>query len=125
MRYNGKDDGEVVCDSTKAAAYNADDHPAPGCYIPAPATWSVRGMNIASAKVDELAQRLARLTGEDVETALERAIEERLSRVAAGTPADRLTAMRKFFDRVSSLPVKDPRPVDEIVGYGSDGLPSR
>ena len=78
-------------------------------------------MNIASAKVDELAQRLARLTGEDVETALERAIEERLSRVAAGTPADRLTAMRKFFDRVSSLPVKDPRPVDEIVGYGSDG----
>src|SRR4051812_2319129 len=38
-------------------------------------------MNIRSAKVDELAQRLARLTGEDVETALERAIEERLSRV--------------------------------------------
>ena len=28
-------------------------------------------MTIASAKVDELAQRLARLTGEDVETPLE------------------------------------------------------
>jgi hypothetical protein len=40
-------------------------------------------MNIRSAKVDELAQRLARLTGEDIETALERAIEERLSRVAS------------------------------------------
>lgn len=39
-------------------------------------------MNIASAKVDELAQRLALLTGEDVETALERVIEERLARVA-------------------------------------------
>ena len=39
-------------------------------------------MNIRSARVDQLAQRLARLTGEDVETALERAIEERLSRVA-------------------------------------------
>jgi len=34
-------------------------------------------MIIRSAKVDELAQRLARLTGEDIETALERAIEER------------------------------------------------
>ena len=43
-------------------------------------------MNIASPKVDELAQRLARLTGEDVETALERAIEERLSRVAGRPP---------------------------------------
>jgi hypothetical protein len=28
-------------------------------------------MNIRSAKLDQLAQRLARLTGEDVETALE------------------------------------------------------
>ena len=33
-------------------------------------------MNIASPKVDELARRLARMTGEDVETALERAVEE-------------------------------------------------
>jgi antitoxin VapB len=40
-------------------------------------------MNVRSAKLDQLAQRLARLTGEDVETALARAIEERLSRVAA------------------------------------------
>lgn len=39
-------------------------------------------MNISSAKVDELAQRLARLTGEDVQTAVERAIAERLSRSA-------------------------------------------
>jgi len=39
-------------------------------------------MNIRSAKVDQLVERLARLTGEDVETAIERAIEERLSRVA-------------------------------------------
>jgi len=81
-------------------------------------------MNIASSKVDELAQRLARLTGEDVETALERAIEERLSRVAASTPLDRQAAMRKFFDRVSSMPVIDARFADDIIGYGPDGLPS-
>jgi hypothetical protein len=32
-------------------------------------------MNFHSPKLDELAQRLARLTGEDVETAVERAID--------------------------------------------------
>jgi antitoxin VapB len=81
-------------------------------------------MNISSAKVDELARRLARVTGEDMETALERAIEERLSRLTAVNPAGRETALRKFFDRVSRMPVKDQRPSDEIVGYGRDGLPS-
>jgi antitoxin VapB len=82
-------------------------------------------MNIASSKVDELARRLARLTGEDLETALERAIEERLFRVASGAvPMGRRAAMQRFFDRVSPMPVIDTRSVDEIVGYGPDGLPS-
>ena len=82
-------------------------------------------MNIASSKVDELARRLAHLTGEDLETALERAIEERLSRVANGAvPMGRRVAMQRFFDRVSPMPVTDTRSVDEIVGYGPDGLPS-
>jgi len=62
-------------------------------------------MNIASPKVDELAQRLARLTGEDVETALERAIEERLSRVTVAALSDGRAAMQRFFDRVSQMPV--------------------
>jgi len=52
-----------------------------------------RGTNIASPKVDEFARHLARLTGEDVETALERAIEERLSRVAVAAHGDRRAAM--------------------------------
>jgi antitoxin VapB len=83
--------------------------------------WS---MNIRSAKLDQLAQRLARLTGEDVETALQRAIEERLSRVAPPAPADRKAAMDSFFERVSRMRVLDPRPADEIVGYDGCGLPS-
>jgi hypothetical protein len=81
-------------------------------------------MNIASVKIDELALRLARLTGEDIETALERAIEERLSRIAAVEAEDRRAAMRKFFDKVSKMPIKDQRTSDDIVGYGHDGLPS-
>jgi len=81
-------------------------------------------MNIRSAKVDQLAQRLARLTGEDIETALERAIEERLSRVAPPAPSDRKAAMASFFERASRMHVLDPRPADEIVGYDRSGLPS-
>lgn len=81
-------------------------------------------MNVASSKVDKLAQRLARLTGEDVETAVERAITERLSRIAGSVPVDRQAALRKFFDRVSRMSVKDSRPIDEIIGYDLDGLPS-
>lgn len=65
-----------------------------------------------------------RLTGEDVETALERAIEERLSRVAPPAPADRKAALDSFFERVSRMPVLDARPADEIVGYDGYGLPS-
>jgi antitoxin VapB len=81
-------------------------------------------MNIASPRVEELAQRLARLTGEDVETAVERAVEERLSRVAAVPSVDRRVVIQRFFDRVSGMPVKDARPIDDIIGYGLDGLPS-
>jgi antitoxin VapB len=81
-------------------------------------------MNIRSPKIDDLAQRLARLTGEDIETALERAIKERLSRVAPPTLADRKAAMDSFFERASGMRVLDPRPVNEIVGYGRDGSPS-
>jgi antitoxin VapB len=81
-------------------------------------------MNIRSAKVDQLAQRLARLTGEDIETALERAIEERLSRVAPAAPAGRKAAMDSFFEQVSRMPVLDSRPTDEVVGYDGFGLPS-
>jgi hypothetical protein len=55
-------------------------------------------MNIRSVKVDQLAQRLARLTGEDVETVLERAIEERLSRIAPLTAIDRKAALNSFFE---------------------------
>jgi antitoxin VapB len=81
-------------------------------------------MNIASRKLDELAQRLARLTGENVETALERAVEERLLRISADAPnGKRRQAMQTFFDRVSGMAVIDHRSVDEITDYGPDGLP--
>ena len=81
-------------------------------------------MNVTSAKADELARRLARLTGEDLDTAVERAIEERLSRLATTPSVDRRTAILKFVKNVSAMPVRDARPIDDIIGYGPDGLPS-
>jgi antitoxin VapB len=43
------------------------------------------GRQSVSTKFDELAQRLARITGEDTATAIERAVEERLARVVRST----------------------------------------
>jgi antitoxin VapB len=81
-------------------------------------------MNLRSAKVDELVQRLSRLTGEDVETAVERAVQERLSRVELPASSDRRAAMGSFFEKASRLPVLDSRPADEIMDYDRFGLPS-
>ena len=81
-------------------------------------------MNFHSPKLEELVQHLARLTGEDAETAVQRAVEERLARIPPPARGDRNAAMQAFFDRVSRLPVLDPRPADEIIGYDEDGLPS-
>jgi antitoxin VapB len=81
-------------------------------------------MNIASSKLDQLAERLARLTGENVETALERAVEEKLARVETAPASERQSALRTFFDRVSLMPVLDERSDDEIIGYDGSGLPS-
>ena len=81
-------------------------------------------MNIATPRIEDLAQRLARATGEDPEIAVERAIEERLSRVAPSSAATRRAALQAFFDKADRIPLKDSRTPEEIIGYGPDGLPA-
>ncbi len=81
-------------------------------------------MNIASARVDALVHQLVRVTGEDAETAVEQAFQDRLSRISPAAAApDRSAAQRAFLERVASLRVRDGRQPDEIIGYGPDGLP--
>jgi hypothetical protein len=65
-------------------------------------------MSVRSAKLDELARKLARLTGEDVETAHEKAIEERLSRVAITAPADKKMLWIHFSSRYPVCPFSIP-----------------
>ena len=81
-------------------------------------------MNIVSERIDELARRLARVTGEDVETALERAFAERLSCLCVPSAEDRRAAPQEFFDSAAPMPTNDTRSIDEIIGYRPDGLPA-
>jgi antitoxin VapB len=80
-------------------------------------------LEIRSPKADALAHELATATGEDVDTAVLRAIEERLARIPRRLPADRQVEIDTLFERLASMPVRDARTPDEIVGYGPDGLP--
>ena len=80
-------------------------------------------MNITSPRVEALAQRLAQVTGEDIETAIERAIEERLSRAVPPLARHRAAATNKYLAGIKALPVLDSRSPDELIGYGPDGLP--
>lgn len=80
-------------------------------------------LEIRAPKADALARELATATGEDIDTAVVRAIEERLARTPRRRAAEEKAAIEALFDRLAQLPVLDSRSPDEIIGYGSDGLP--
>jgi antitoxin VapB len=81
-------------------------------------------LEINSTETDALARGLAAATGEDVETAVRRAVEERLARVPRKLDSARKKAVAAIFADLRRLPVLDPHPSDDIVGYGPDGLPT-
>jgi hypothetical protein len=80
-------------------------------------------LEIHAPEADALARELADATGEDIDTAVIRAIQERLARTPGRHAADEGAAIETLFDRLAQLPVLDRRPPDEIIGYGADGLP--
>jgi antitoxin VapB len=80
-------------------------------------------LELCSAKADALARKLADATGEDIETAVERAIEERLARLSRALPPRRRTEIDAAFERLAALPVLDSRSPEEIIGYDRNGLP--
>ncbi len=80
-------------------------------------------LEIRSQKADALAKELAAATGEDVETAVERAIQERLARIPRRLSTEQQTQIDVLFDRLAQMRVLDGRSPDEIVGYGPDGVP--
>ena len=82
-------------------------------------------LNIRHAETEELAEILARLTGETKTEAVRRALQERLTRVRAERTGRELAdELNEIALHCSGLPVRDTRGADEILGYDERGLPS-
>jgi hypothetical protein len=79
-------------------------------------------LEIHAPEADALAGELADATGEDIETAVIRAIQERLARTPGRHAADEEAAIEALFDRLAQLPVLDRRMPDEFISCGADGL---
>ena len=81
------------------------------------------GLNIKNAETHRRAQELARLAGETMTQAVDRAIVERLERVRKirhrGALAERLLEIGR---RCARLPVRDKRSAEEML-YDERGLP--
>jgi antitoxin VapB len=82
----------------------------------------VMSLEIRAPEADALARKLASATGEDIDTAVVRAIEERLARTPRPRAGAEGAAIEALFDRLAQLPVFDRRSPDEIIGYDRDGL---
>ena len=82
-------------------------------------------LSIKDAETEQLARRLADVTGESITRATKRALEERLRRFES--PARRaalLAEMDAIRESCRVLPVLDHRSPDEILGYDENGLPT-
>jgi antitoxin VapB len=79
-------------------------------------------ISIKDPETDRLARALAAATGESLTEAIRRALQDRLER-ESGRPRQNLAAeIRRIQERVARLPVLDPRPAEEILGYDEHGL---
>jgi antitoxin VapB len=81
-------------------------------------------LNIRNAEAEQLAEKVARLTGETKTEAVTKALRERLTRLRrereGRSLADELDEIARH---CSTLPVLDSREADEILGYDEHGLP--
>lgn len=81
------------------------------------------GMNIKSDDTHRRAKELARITGETIAEAVDRAVSERLERLRRQRNRKALAAkLLKLGDQCSRLPVVDKRSADEML-YDERGLP--
>ena len=81
-------------------------------------------LNIRSEETEELANALAKLTGETKTEAVTQALRERIQRVRRRRTKRRLAdELDEIALHCSTLPVRDTRSADEIMGYDENGLP--
>ncbi len=81
-------------------------------------------LNVRSEETEELAEALAKLTGETKTEAVRKALRDRLDRVRRERAGSRLAdELDVIAEHCASLPVRDPRTAEEILGYDEHGLP--
>ena len=81
-------------------------------------------LSIKSVETECLAREIADKTGETLTGAIQKSLEERLARLKRTRANQNLMMqLQDILHRVDQLPVLDPRPPDEILGYDENGLP--
>jgi antitoxin VapB len=81
-------------------------------------------LNIRNPETEELAEAMAKLTGETKTQAVTKALRDRLERVRRRLSGRRLAdELDEIARHTASLPVLDGRDADEIVGYDGSGMP--
>ena len=82
-------------------------------------------LNIKDPKTDRLARSLAKITGESLTEAVNKALRVRLEQEIRrrGKSIDQVK-VDEIVKRITSCPVLDDRSPDEIIGYDKHGLPS-
>jgi len=81
-------------------------------------------LNIRNAETEQLAETLAKLTGETKTEAVTQALRDRLARLRRERTRRRLAdELDEIARHCSRLPVLDARTPDEILGYDEHGLP--
>ena len=82
-------------------------------------------LNIRNRRTEELAELLARLTGETRTEAVTKALLDRLERVRRGRAGRNLVRdLDDIARHCAALPVLDERDDDRILGYDERGLPA-
>jgi antitoxin VapB len=81
-------------------------------------------ISVKDPETDRLARAVAELTGETLTTAIRKALAERLERerLRRGETVDLAVKLVAIGERLSKLPVLDPRTPDEIIGYDETGM---
>lgn len=81
-------------------------------------------LSIKNDDADRLARELAGATGESLTDAVVIALQERLERVRRQPGAGLADRLRRLAAEAGELPILDPRPADDVLGYGAHGLPT-
>ncbi len=81
-------------------------------------------LNIRNCEAEELAARVAKLTGETKTRAVAEALRERLQRLQAGRNHELIAReLDELACYTANLPVLDKRSPEVIIGYDEHGLP--